>query len=389
MGLFDILFPKKKQRLVESKFWETFTAYRAAFTNWNGELYESELIRSAIDAIARNTAKLSVDFSGSAKGKLKTRLKNRPNDFQSWYQFLYRTVTILEMQNNAFIVPLLDQYDETIGIFSVLPSCCELVESRGVLYLRYRFSNGNVGAIEYERCGILTKYQYSHDFFGESNSALKPTMSLIDLNNQGVKEAIKNSATFRFMAQYGNFTKDEDLAKERKRFMSENFQDETGGLLLFLSTYKEIKQIESKAFTIDDKQLNLIRTNVFNYFGANEDLLQNKLVGDSASAFYVGKVEPFAIQFSEVVSRMIYSPIELNTGNKLTLTANRVQFMSNADKLNVSSQMADRGIMLIDEIREIWNLPPLPNGLGQKIPHRGEYYLIDPNNPDAGDEQNE
>ncbi len=374
MGLFDILFPKKK-RLVEQNFWQTLTAYRAAFTTWNGQLYESELVRSAIDGIARNTAKLAVEFTGSAKSKLKTRLKNRPNDFQSWYQFLYRTVTILEMQNNVFILPIVDQYDETIGLFPVLPSSCELVESRGTLYLRYRFSNGQIGAIEFERCGVLTKYQYNSDFFGDSNDALRSTMGLIDLNNQGIKEAIKNSATFRFMAQYGNFTSDEDLSKERKRFMKENFQDETGGLLLFPSTYKEIKQIESKAFTIDDKQLNLIKTNVFNYFGANEDLLQNKLVGDAASAFYEGKIEPFAIQFSEVISRMIYSPIELNTGNRLILTANRVQFMTNRDKLNVSAQMADRGIMTINEIRDIWNLPPVDGG--DRFIARGEYYFLD------------
>ena len=146
-------------------------------------------------------------------------------------------------------------------------------------------------------------------------------------------------------------------------------------VLLFPSTYKEIKQIESKAFTIDDKQLNLIKTNVFNYFGANEDLLQNKLVGDAASAFYEGKVEPFAIQFSEVISRMIYSPIELNTGNRLILTANRVQFMTNADKLNVSAQMADRGIMTINEIRDIWNLAPVEGG--NRFIARGEYYFLD------------
>lgn len=374
MGLFDVLFPKKK-KVVETNFWKTLTAYQAAFTNWNGELYESELVRSAIDAIARNTAKLKVEFSGSAKNKLKTILKNRPNDFQSWYQFLYRTVTILEMQNNAFIVPIFDEYDDIVGIFPVLPSSCELVESRGTVFLRYRFSNGEIGTIEYALCGLLTKFQYQNDFFGSSNSALKGTMSLIDLNKQGIKEAIKNSATFRFMAQYGNFASDEDLTKERKRFMKENFESESGGLLLFPSTYKDIKQIDSKAFTIDDKQMNLIKTNVFNYFGVNEDVLQNKLVGDAASAFYEGKVEPFAIQFSEVVSKMIYSPIERNTGNSISLTANRVQFMTNKDKLDVSAQMADRGIMMINEIRDIWNLAPVEGG--DRFIARGEYYFLD------------
>jgi hypothetical protein len=46
--------------------------------------------------------------------------------------------------------------------------------------------------------------------------------------------------------------------------------------------------------------------------------------------------------------------------------------MSTADKLNVSSQMADRGILSINEIRDIWNLPPLENGDVRII--RGEYY---------------
>ena len=48
--------------------------------------------------------------------------------------------------------------------------------------------------------------------------------------------------------------------------------------------------------------------------------------------------------------------------------------MSNADKLNVSAQMADRGLMTRNEIREIWNLPPLPPEIGDGLPVRGEYY---------------
>ena len=47
-----------------------------------------------------------------------------------------------------------------------------------------------------------------------------------------------------------------------------------------------------------------------------------------------------------------------------------------AEKLNVSAQMADRGIMNRDEIREIWNLPPLPNGEGEAYTIRGEYYFV-------------
>jgi hypothetical protein len=55
-------------------------------------------------------------------------------------------------------------------------------------------------------------------------------------------------------------------------------------------------------------------------------------------------------------------------------TANRLQYMSNKEKLEVSAQLADRGILNRDEVREIWNLPPLPNGEGQEYIIRGEYW---------------
>ena len=55
-------------------------------------------------------------------------------------------------------------------------------------------------------------------------------------------------------------------------------------------------------------------------------------------------------------------------------TSNRMQYMSNSDKLNVSSQLADRGILNRDEVREIWNLPPIPDGSGQEYIIRGEYW---------------
>ena len=46
--------------------------------------------------------------------------------------------------------------------------------------------------------------------------------------------------------------------------------------------------------------------------------------------------------------------------------------MSNADKLNVSSQLLDRGIFSINDVRDIWNLPHVEGGDERII--RGEYY---------------
>lgn len=380
MGLFDFIF--KKPDVVQAgkydSFFQTLTAYRPHFTTWNGSIYESALVRSAIDARARHISKLKVEIQGAAQPTLQTKLRLKPNNWQTWSQFLYRTSTILDMHNTVVIVPVHDSLMNVVGYYPVLPIKCEIVEFERVPYLRYTFHDMTTAATALEECAILTKFQYKSDFFGENNLALAPTMQLDHLNNQAIKEAVENGATYRFMARVGNFTKTEDLKKERIRFNEANFkaEDQNSGLLLFPNTYQDIKQLDRDAFTLPPEELAEIRTNVYNYFAVNEDILQSKAFGDAWAAFYESAIEPFAIQFSETMTQAMFSDRERAQGSLLMATSNRLQYMTTKEKLDVSSQMADRGIMNRDEIREIWNLPPLPDGAGQAYTIRGEYYLL-------------
>ena len=131
---------------------------------------------------------------------------------------------------------------------------------------------------------------------------------------------------------------------------------------------------------VDAEQMAVIKSNVFEYFGVNEDILQNKFDSETWAAFYEGCVEPYAVQFSEVMTRMLFTFREQTEGNLVMATSNRLQYMSNADKLAVSAQMADRGLLTRNEIREIWNLPPLPEPYGSQLPIRGEYYNVNEEN---------
>lgn len=376
MSLFSKIFTKKSERIAleeVNQYFQTLTAYAPTFHSWGGGIYESELVRAAIDAIARNVSKLKIEIEGNSTI---SRLKYHPNEFQTWSQFMYRLVTIWLIHNTAFIVPIYDRYGLITGIYPVLPSGVTIVEYQGEPWLRYQFYNRTTAAEKLTNCAVLIRHQYKDDFFGDSNSALFPTMELINLDNQGIQEAVKNSATFRFMAQMVNFGSPEKVAEERKNFsvMNMKAEDEAGGMLLFPNTWKEIRQIDSKPYTVDPAERAMIQKNVYDYFGVNEDIIQSKCFGDSWVAFYESVVEPFAIQFSEVITRMLFTEREIAFGSIVMATANRLQYMSNKEKLDVSAQLADRGILNRDEVREIWNLPPLPDGEGQAYIIRGEYW---------------
>ena len=377
MGIFDWLFKNKPEpKGAYQGDYKLLTGYTPHFSRFGSNVYESEIVRAAIGIRATHISKLRVETQGSARRALQAKLKHAPNQFQTWSQFLYRLSTILDMHNTAFIVPVWDEYGEPSGIYAPLPTQAKIVQYGGVPYLKYQFTWGESAAVELEFCGVMSKYQYKNDFFGEDNHALFPTMDLISIQNQGIQEGVKSAATYRFMAQVNNFTNADDLANERKRFTAENLarDAEGGGLLLFPSTYKDIRQIDVKPWVIDAEQMKAIKDNVYEYFNVNEDILTNKAVGDAWSAFYEGAIEPFAIQFSEVMTKMLFTLREQSQGNKVTATANRIQYMTNKDKLEVTNGWADRGMASIDEMREVWGLPPLPDGKGEAIPIRGEYY---------------
>ena len=374
MSLFtDIFRPDRKQKnaVYGAEVFKTLTPYKPVFHTWQGSIYESELIRAAISARARHISKLKFDATGSAKIGLQSKMRQNPNQWQTWPQFLSRTSTILDIHNTAFIVPVKDKSLTTTGYYTVLPTRCEVVEYNNEVWLRYRFNTGEVGAVKLDECVILTQYQYKKDFFGETNTALDGTLKVIDINKQGVEEAIKNGATFRFWAKMNNFTKNDDLKREADRFGELAFGGDSDGMLLFPNTYTEIHQYENKPYTVDPAQMEQINRSVYNYFGVNEDVLQNKAYGDSWAAFYEGCVEVFAIALSDGLTKAMFTERERATGNEVIFTSNRLQYMSNADKLQVAAQLTDRGIFSINEAREVFNLAPVEGGDIRTI--RGEY----------------
>ena len=362
MGAFDKLFGKFKVKKQLGTFFAMLDGYTPVFTTYDGGVYEMELTRACIHTFATHCSKLQPNVEGSDPYGLKAILNSKPNPFMTGAQFLYKTATIYDAQNTCFILPVLDQWDRLIGYYPGAPDQTELREMNGEPFVVYTFGTGEKAAIELSRCGVVSKFLYRNDLIGESNDALNPTIQLLSTQNQGIAEGIKNSASFRFMATINNFAKSTDLAKEREKWVKDNLGQEGGGLALFPNNYTNIQQIQSAAKIVDPEQMKLIEGRVYTYFGSNEKVLHNQASGDDWSAYYEGKVEPFALQLSQAMTCMTYTANQLHRGNAIFWSANRLQYMTNADKLQVSSQLFDRGILSTNGVMDIWHLPHVPDG---------------------------
>ena len=376
-----MIFGRREQpkALANAKQFKLLEGYTPAFTTWSGSIYESELIRASLDAWGRHAAKLKPNMKGSAKPEMRARLKVKPNALQEWSKFFYQTATILGVRNNAFLVRTRDEYNNPTGIINIIPQAWELVEYAGEPWIRFTLANMKKRAEKLSETGILTRFQYKSELFGENNEAMNPLLDLIKIQRQGIKEGIKNSNSYRFMGQSDNWASDEDLAAEAERFNKWTFGNKRagGGMLLFPNTYTNVQQLKQESYKVDAEQAAQIEKNVYNYFCVNEDIIQNKAVNDKWLAFYEGFVEWFAVQLSEVCSGMLFTDHErIGFANEMFFSSNRLQYMSNADKMNFVNGAQDRGMITKNEAREVFNLPPLPEPYGSQILARGEYYDI-------------
>lgn len=364
MGLFEKVFKSKNQKANIKGYFKMLDGYTPVYTTYDGGVYEMELTRACIHTFANHVSKLSPDVTGADLGRIKTLLNNKPNPWMTSAQFLYKVATIYETQNTCFIVPILNELDEISGYYPVNPRLVEFVNVAGSpeLWVKFTFGNGQKAAVELSQVGIINKFLYRSDLKGESNSVLDPTMKLLDMQNQGIREGIKNNSSFRFTAQVANFLKAEDLKAERERFSKENFSGSSGGMLLFPNTYTNIKQVDSQPKVVDTQQMKAIQDRVYTYFGTNDEILQNKAVGDQWSAYYEGKIEPFAIQLSQAMTAMTYSNLQISRSNAIMWSSNRLQYMTNAEKSAMIQTLFDRGLLSTNMGMDILNLPHVENG---------------------------
>lgn len=371
MKFIDYLFHGRKMQVIDSYF-KMLNGYSPTFTSFNGGVYEMDLTRVAINSFATHCSKLKPEVEGSAHKRLERVLQYKPNYFMDTVKFIKRLATILAVENTAFIVPIEDEAGNLCGWYPIRPQRCEVVEAAGQVYLRYLFANGEYGAIEFERVGIMTDFEYSDDLFGEDNTTLKPTMQLIHTQNEGIINAVKNSANIRFLAKVANMLKPEDIKKERERFTEDNLSaDNKSGMIIYDNKFSDLKQVESKPYTPNALQMQQIQDSVCTHFGTSMDILQNKFDENTWNAYYEGKIEPFAIQLSLVMTNMTYTKREIAQGNAIVFSANRLQYASNATKLQVSTQLFDRALLCRNDVMDIWNMAHVEGG--EKYYIRKEY----------------
>lgn len=374
-SMFDAVFHKPIMQAVDGYF-QTFTAYSPRFTSWSGGLYEAELTRSIIERNADHASKLKPEVSGTAQRAAARSLQWQPNPWMTTPQFLHRVSTMLDVCDTCLIVPMTDADMVTItGYYPVLPGQCEAFDVGGSLWLRLSFPGGDVTLIEWPRVGVLTRHQFRSDLFGDGTNVLDATLDLMHAQAEAEKSAIEQGAAVRFIGKLSQNRNPEDQEELRNSFNRQLGAANAGGIAVYDNKYADVKQITPQSYTVDAAQMERIEKAAYRFFGSSEDIVMNKADEDTYNSFYEGRTEVFAVQLGYVLTCMTFTSSEIERGNSIMFSANRLEFASNKTKLDVVTSLYDRGIMTGNQGADVFQLPHYDGGDRHVI--RGEYIDLD------------
>jgi len=348
---------------------KVMAGYTPIFTPWGERPYEADVVRAAVDAIARNAAKLKAKHIRRANGEV-IHVKNsdiervlslRPNPRMSAYDLLYKLVTTLMMDNNAWAYPVWEA-GRLVAVYPVNCVSAELLEdSAGALYVKFYFMEGGTATLPYNDVIHLRRHFYNNDLLGSPNQPINATLSAIHTTNEGLAQAVKTSAALRGILKFQGMLTESYIEAQRERFIKEYLTVSNAGGIAALDAKAEYIPLNTEPKMINAAQMKELRDAVFRYFGVNEAIVMGNYTEDQWNAFYESTIEPLAVQMSLEFTSKLFSSREIGYGNEIVFEANRLQYASVRTKLELV-QLVDRGIMTPNQLAEVFNLPPVPGG---------------------------
>ena len=344
------------------------SGYAPVFTPWGGKPYEADVVRAAVDAIARNGAKLRAKHVRRVDGRvvpvggqIERILTIRPNPNMNAYAFLYRLITTWAIDNDAFAYP---QWDGP-NLVAIWPINCVLAEfledDSRTIYVKFHFADGGQVVLPYSEVIHLRRHYYSNDLLSEPNTPINATLSAIHTTNEGLAEAVKTSAHLRGILKFQGLLKDADIEAARQRFVQQYMTVQNSGGVAALDSKAEYQELKTQPVVVNAAQMKELRDAVFRYFGVSEAIVKGDYDEDQWNAFYESTIEPLAVQMSLEFTSKLFTPRELGHGNEIIFEANRLQYASMTTKLNLR-EMVDRGALTPNEWREALNLAPVEGG---------------------------
>lgn len=337
---------------------------------WDGKLYQSDLIRSAIKPHVTAVGKLTAKHIRRYNGKIEVNpepylrfLFEEPNPLMTFQVMMEKVDTQLALNNNAFILIIRDECGIPMEFYPIPAVTAEAIYIDSELHLKFTFANGKTSTFPYSDIIHLRQDFDSNDVFGTPpGSALTQLMDIVTASDQSIVNAIKNSAIVRWILKYARMMREDDLKDNVQSFVDNYLSIESSTMgAAGVSGEVDIQRVEPKDYVPNASLQKYALTRLHSFFGTNEKIVQSNYTDDEWNAYYEAKIEPIAMQCNGEFTRKIFTRRERGFGNSIEFGESNLTCASLKTKLELQA-MVDRGALTPNEWRATFNLPPVTGG---------------------------
>lgn len=339
----------------------------------NGELENSDIIGSIENCIAMNVAKLTPQVIRKNTAGMQVKddylakiLQLRWSSELSTYDALYKMAATLVERSNAFaVVFYTDDFSKVKSIVPINVSNFRIYEDdEGNMFFRFTWAyDGKTYVLPYQSVIHLKARFNKKRFIGTPpEQAVRNTLELIDTSGQALRNIVNNSANLKGYLKYNNFADEDEMKKKVKEFQEAYMSADNDGGIAGLDSTMDFKEITQRAPAIPTLQINFLRENIYRYYNLNENILMSKFNEQEWNAFYESVIEPIALQLSLEFTFKLLTERERGFGNKIIFTSNRLQYATLQTRASLGSVLYDRGIITINEFRELLYYEPIEDG---------------------------
>lgn len=365
----DRLLGLDKLKQAQQKNYEMLSGGFSSFSQFTGDAYQNDVYRSAVDSIARHIAKLSgkhvIDNANEPDrfSKINRIIQDRPNPYMNGYDFLYKVATQYFLFNNAFILVQKDNNGNLSGLYPLTPSSVEyVVDDKSELFIKFLFKDGKTVYFSTDEIAVLRRHFNSNDLLGDNNDAIMSSIELAHTQNEGMREAIKNSAQIRGLLKYNQALSPIKLKEYKEAFMNDYFTMANNGGVVPLDTSLDYTPLNVTDVQIDTSQMEVVKKKIYDYLGINESIVNGSYDENGWQAFFESVIEPFSIQLSSELTEKIFSEREKAFANRIVFEASKLQYASYESKTNVIKELIPLGVLTVNQALDIMNLPRVEDG---------------------------
>lgn len=384
MEWFDKLFRRTPKN---TKFAPTLDGFTPIYSQFGTNIYASDVVQQALKCIVDEMKKLNpqhVRMNGAdpvpvKKSTVQDVLQN-PNDLMTTSEFLEKTVWLLMMNYNAFIIPTYyTWFDEESGqnkryyesLYPINPTQVDFIEDAGgSLFVKFTFWNGYTSTIPYDDV-IHIKYNYSVNQYMGGNllgqpdhEALLSTLELNDTLLKGVAKAMKSSYSVNGIVKF-NTLMDEGKTEAALKDLEHKLQNNESGFLP-LDLKSEFTPLEKKIALVDEPTLQFVDEKILRNFGVPLAILTGDYTKEQYEAFYQKTLEPLILSISQAFTKKLFTRRERAFGNRVELYPKELIFLSISQTLDMINMLSPTGGLFENEKRVALGLRPLPELEGKR-----------------------